>query len=460
MKKLLWSWLCVAVATAAVCSCSDDDEYEYSSDCYIKSITLGNVKREVHGKTSAGKDTTYYVTFGGSYYTMSVDQVSEPNMITNKTPLPVGSRTSAILATVDAVGSVVYRKDAEGEQDNWIAYSSSDSIDFSTPLIFRVVAEDGASSREYSVKVNVEQADGEAFTWTKVAESELWVADDTLKLYGWNGDFLLYVRHAGTVTAYSAAQTDGQQWTALTLSGCGGAEVNTLTALAGNLYMSCEDGAVITSADGRTWTAVNAERSVHLFGADADYLYAFSNQTICRSADGVQWTEEVADDDVSLFPTENLASVTYTQGNGLPRLLLAGTRDLSVYEGDAAAVLWGRATDAAVTAPQWIYYSVTSGNPYTCPMLKNLNLLCYDSALMALGGTPLRTGTGHTALDYLYVSRDNGVTWKTSDNTALPDDMPKGDVTVTAWADGEDYLWIVAGRQVWRGRLNRLDSSD
>ena len=59
MKKIILS---LSVAVFALClasSCDDDENVVLSSDCYINSLTLGNVKRVISTVGSSGNDTTY-----------------------------------------------------------------------------------------------------------------------------------------------------------------------------------------------------------------------------------------------------------------------------------------------------------------------------------------------------------------------------------------------------------------
>ena len=59
-------------------------------------------------------------------------------------------------------------------------------------------------------------------------------------------------------------------------------------------------------------------------------------------------------------------------------------------------------------------------------------------------------------LDGLYVSEDNGVTWKTNGVYVMPEALSGQEVPVTSVVESGSLLWIVAGGQVWRGQLNRL----
>ena len=179
-----------------ICSCKDDDEVVLSTDCYISSFTLGNVKRQITTVNSAGRDTTYTISYSALYFPMTVNQLD--GTIANKDSLPVNSDVKAVLATVESSGTVVYKKVSEGD-DAWKAYSTSDSIDFTSPLTFRVYSPDYSASRDYTLQVNVHQQDGEVFSWEKVAEPAVWSVAEAVKTVVWKGRVWLYSKENGSV---------------------------------------------------------------------------------------------------------------------------------------------------------------------------------------------------------------------------------------------------------------------
>lgn len=147
--------------------------------------------------------------------------------------------------------------------------------------------------------------------------------------------------------------------------------------------------------------------------------------------------------------------MAYTQENGVKRVTLAGNRDFDVYPADRTAQIWSRSTSFGVESGRWTYFNIAPDNPYGCPTLDALNLIRYDNVLLALGGKSLN-GMLHEPLDGLYVSKDNGLTWKIDGEYLLPEDVKGADGALTAGVGSENYLWLVVGNEVWRGRLNRL----
>jgi hypothetical protein len=73
--------------------------------------------------------------------------------------------------------------------------------------------------------------------------------------------------------------------------------------------------------------------------------------------------------------------------------------------------------------------------------MENLNLVYFNGQVLAIGNNKI------------YISRDQGITWKTDSRYTLPDGL--GTSNVTATADEEGYLWLVGKDtgEVWRGLI-------
>ncbi len=452
MRKSILLWSFTVLSVLLVCSCKDDDEVVLSSDCYISSFTLGNVKRMITTVNTAGRDTSYMISYSASYFPMTVNQLD--GTIANKDSLPINSKVNAVLASVEASGTVVYRKPGDGD-DAWRTYSASDSIDFTTPLIFRVYSPDYTASRDYALQVNVHRQDGDVFTWKKVTDPVMWSDADTLKTRIWNGCLWLYARINGNTRLFTADLPGGDNWVEQPVTGLEKADVTTLTEFKGHLYMSGADGMLIRSEDGKAWDTVATGRDVHLLAADRISLYALSDGRMWRSVDGLVWEEEDLDDVSALLPMRDFSAVSYTQENGLNRILLVGNRNVDMYPSDKAAMVWSHSMTAEQEMARWTCFNVSPDNRYACPRLHSLNIVRYDDVLLALGRASLG-GTIYQAFDNLYVSHDNGITWKTDEVYVLPGELKGQDVAMSAAVDNEYRLWIVTEKQIWQGRLNRL----
>ena len=83
------------------------------------------------------------------------------------------------------------------------------------------------------------------------------------------------------------------------------------------------------------------------------------------------------------------------------------------------------------------------------------NRIRYNNSIIALGGTPVN-GQFRLAYDRLYISEDNGITWKQDDEIVMPYAIQGTSQCVAAAVDSDHFLWLICGSAVWKGRLNEL----
>lgn len=441
--------LFVLISTLTI-SCLDSDDTEYSDLCYISSFTLGNVKRTMYTTSSTGEDSTYTISYSAGDFVMVVDQLG--GTIQNKDSLPVRSVVTAVLASMEGSGVAYY---SPQNSDAWYEYSSSDSIDFSSPLTFRVYSTDGTSVRDYTVKVNVHQTDGDVFSWNQISTSDLWADAEQIKLIKYNEQLYLYALKDQDISLYTSSLDDGSTWQHVETIGADNGMPVSITLFNNNFYMNLADSTLITSDDGIQWTEITTDQTVRLIAADETYIYALSHETLYRSNDAQKWKEETLDDDSQYLPVRDIAAIAYNQGNGQQRVLLAGSRSLEQFPSDTMSVVWSRTSTSGNDAQGWAYFLSQQDNPYMCPRLQSLQLVRYNDVLLALGLSSL-DGL-HQSFDGLYMSQDNGITWKAdTDEYTLPDELLGTEDPLSVCVDDQYHLWIITNKAVWKGRLNRL----
>lgn len=427
------------IAALFSCTGSDNDDYTYSSDCYISSMTLGTMRRTVNTTTSDGKDTSYVVSVNGTYYPLKIDQRRQT--ITSATPLPMGTRISAVLVTVSFEGALVYAPEADTTA--WTAYSSRDSLDFSSPLIFRVYAADGSGYRDYTATLTVLDSDPDAYTWTSMTDAPMLAGRSSTKMAMLNGKLIAMSLDAEG-NAYMAEKADDDTWTERPCTGISNAEPRTLQVFGNQLWASTTDGVLMHSADGIDWQKAENQpaTAVTLMAASETALYAaattgktsaFSN--LYASADGAAWTPvAVEDNNFELFPTQQTASVAYTQTNGHKRVLIAGlTADA------ALTTVWNLREQSG---EPWVLFSQNGDSNYTLNAEASMNIVAYNGLLFAIGTTT-------------YISYDNGITWHSGENINAPAELQQSSEAIAATTDG-NRIWVSAGSKVWKGMLNSL----
>lgn len=459
MRKYIYLLLIALVAPMFFVSCMDDkEEVEYSEDCYIQSFSLGMMKRRIYTTTLDGMDSVYTTSFSGSAFKMSIDQRNLT--IENMDSLPIRTQTDKVLATVGFEGLLVWRKaDITNLEDTtWTTYSSTDSIDFSEPLHFRVYSVSGLSYRTYTVKVNVHEQMGDSTTWDSIGRVETLVGSGARKAVEWNGQMIMLAATGnGTLTYLQHPKAATGEWLSLATTGTEHAMPETLQKQDRRLYMSTTDGLVLESTNAVDWTIAPyvSMAGLQLVAASDNRLYALADG-ILYSSNGGNWTEESLDDAAHLLPSERINSVYYRLENGMPRLILIGAQ----HSTDDKATIWAKSWETgAEDQTQWIYYTPNQADKYRLPMLKELCVVPYDNGLQALGGRS-RKGD-YAALDTIFHSPDHGITWKSYvDNDMEIDPRLHEDAQtaehITAAVDNDHFLWIFVDDKVWRGRINRL----
>ena len=93
---------------------------------------------------------------------------------------------------------------------------------------------------------------------------------------------------------------------------------------------------------------------------------------------------------------------------------------------------------------KWVYMPLAEDNPYYLPRMDYVVLAYYNDQVLAFGSDKK-----------IYVSRDQGITWKTNANYSYP----TGFNATTGYQvaiDDEDFLWLKdpATGKAWRGRLS------
>jgi len=161
-KTTLTRWFLLLLTVPLIASsCSKDSDIVTANDyCYIKSVTLGTVKR---------KTATVNTTFSGSSYAMTINL--RDNTIENRDSLPFGSQLSRVTANIIFDGLMLtYR--TKGSDAEWTAYNSADSLDLTAPLELKLTSNDNKSSRTYTFQVNVHKQEGDSLYWN-MCESEV-----------------------------------------------------------------------------------------------------------------------------------------------------------------------------------------------------------------------------------------------------------------------------------------------
>lgn len=431
-----------------VASCSKDDDTTSAGDyCYIRSVTLGNVQRQVGDLTT---------TFAANSFEMTIDL--REGIIENRDSLPCGSRLSAVTATITFEGSMLKYRTKYSESE-WTAYNSTDSLDLTKPLELYLTSGDSKSSRLYTLKVNVHKQEGDSLHWKRceeIAPECITGLTDTKAIIFKDKLIVLGKREANLVLAQRSGLDTRGAWEEATLTGLpADADPQTLRLYDGKLYISTPAGQILTSDDAKAWqqTGTTYSAGLTLVEKTAGFFYALSEGKLLRSADASIWEEDELDSDAALLPSTDIKTLSVKQANGSDRIVMVGWKD-GMPNGIVWSKTWNDGWKTYEEDAKWIYFKVSPDNTVPCPKLQYFNLLSYDGKCIAFGGAS--ADGQHVALDVMYVSRDYGLTWRSSDIVRMPSQLRGVEGCIAGTVDKNNFIWIITNAQVWRGRLNRL----
>lgn len=475
IKGNLWL-LTLLILTVLVSSCTSDDTSSVTINdyCYIKSATLGTVKRRVEERDRQGNlINTINTTFTGSNYAMTVNH--RDNTIENRTPLPYGSQLSTVTANIIFDGSML-RYRVKGSNSGWTAYNSADSLDLTNPLELELTSNDSQSTRIYTFWVNVENEESDSLYWKQcesgveqlagMTDMKAFVLNDKLMVLGISG--------ADTILAERSGLEAQGTWMKVSDEGCpsqwpSAADLQTLRQHNDTLYLSTDNGKIFYSLDAKVWkdTATTHTAALTLIEKTDKYFYAISGGKIWRhstdanSEDEYKWHEDKLEPGAKTdsLPAYGIRALTMQQANGNIRLMMLGQRDKATEEDKGEynhCFVWSKMWNEVETEKdaEWIHFPISPDNTIPCPRLEYLNLLPYDGKCIAFGGAS-KDGT-RKALDAMYISQDYGITWRPSTELHMPIQLEGTDGCITSTVDKNNFIWIITNAQVWRGRLNRL----
>lgn len=465
MKRKFFAFILLLTAGLSLSSClsSDDDvTIEYTHDTAITAFSLGTLTRTYAGVSSkTGKDTTYTAEVTGSNYKFLIDQASRK--IYNEDSLPVGTKTSAVLATISSKQSSPIVLQDINKPDSLIYYSSSDSIDFSKPRQVRVYNNDLTAYATYTITVNVHQEEQNAFVWhslTKEQNANLANLAD-LKAVS-NGEYIyVFGRTAnGECKIYETNSSDGGTWKPLSSNvALENDAYKSAIAFDGELYI-LNNGVVLKSTNGEDWQEVATDASINqqigtslnqLIGASSKYLFAYTAMGIAVSKDkGVSWEAESLDTDAAFLPTQNLSMITRSvrSTKDAENLLLIGCRNAS--EKDTIATLWTRTLDYAAFDGQWNYVEYVANQKAKLPSLECLQVAANDSGYVAFGAGKFPDGTTGCK----WYKSHNGLAWKVDTTVVAPTGYTL-EKPMTFARDNNNFYWVINNGHVWKGRYNR-----
>lgn len=450
--------LLAALFSLVSCLDTNDGDYVYTDDSAVTAFSVTSAKKAVHVKASNGTDSVYYATATLTAYKFVIDQ--QRCVIYNPDSLPYGVDPTKLLVSANSVnsGSLVLKSMTS---DSLSYLSTTDSLDFSKPRELQVYSLSGAAVRKYEVRVNVHQEPADQFNWTKLPNPTAFTSANGVKSFavttasGATRRFLL--ASDGTTTTVYRADGDNA-WTAATpnFNHTLAAETYRSAAVKHDTLFVCDNGVVMATTDGDTWTQqATAEAGVaRIIAANPIRLYAYNNEGVMVSSDdsGKTWKAAGMDESASLLPNGDIAYATLpltTNANAFRTLLIGSVPEAST----TAFSIWGKIDEGTAYSENqpWMFYDHNTLNRHELSLMQNFSAFTYDGKIMMVGNED------RVYLPYFYGSRDGGITWEADTVITSPlGFFVTGPYTVSV--DKDHFIWFVSGKtgETWRGRINRL----
>ncbi|MCK0131401.1 DUF6242 domain-containing protein [Flavobacteriaceae bacterium F08102] len=385
--------------------------------------------------------------------------------------------------------------------------SGQTTNDFSSPVTYVVTAEDGKTTKTYTVDLAVAQLNPEGLKWNQASPNAFDASYDSQAYFTIANKHFMIVGKTKTSDVKLYSSTDGKTWTEETITGDFPAGTNhnivvrdNVAYVVGFIEMSDPYGLGIpeyyqqdlsidlySTTDGLTWTktegalgsgegwgkvfygrvntpSFNLDNTIYAVGGNTPVFQNFNggkgeggvfyppanvkNNTLI-STDGVTFTE--SEDYTAEMPRRTHAASFIKDG----KMYIVGglTRPgipLSDVWSSTDGVTWTQVSDGAF------------------PARFKASTIVYDDKIWMFGGILI---DGTNPKDIL-VSSDNGVTWETAaEDQALPDNF-KARCNAKVVVDNDGNLIIMGGESsvlgdegleyttltdIWIGKLNKLN---
>ncbi len=189
------------------------------------------------------------------------------------------------------------------------------------------------------------------------------------------------------------------------------------------------------------WAQAAEAKGLRFVGVGTKEAYAFDSEGMLMACSDLasEWQPDSIDDDRSLLPS---VSSSFTTWNFEPTdstdcHLMVGVSPVD----SKHCVVWRKLAEYASTseASKWTYIPVESFNRYALPIADHVSIAYYKGFVLAFSSDGA-----------IYVSRDEGITWKKYDDIAYP--KTGYSARVDAAVKGEFvYIRNKENGEVWRG---------
>ncbi len=407
MKFILPISLLLAVLSlGAMSSCSADNEDEEWNVLTYSNVSVKEFKLGKNDSVLANLDTVFF----------SIDL--DRGRIFNADSLPKGTRIDKLTVSItlpEVSRAMIYFTGAKGLDSINYTKSSTDTINFANgPVKLSLTSADGLASRDYLISVNVHRQNPDSLAWGEAAMRALPTGlTDASRCRATMLDGIYYCLTSSASGKAEMASTTNLQgdWEITPVILPEGANVNSFSAAADNLFILNDKYRLFASSDGgKTWTDTGVAMT-HIYGAFGSELLGAA-----RRADGryVTLSYPSATDPETATPLPERCPVSGTSG------LLVYTNEwsatpMAIFTGGADASSRLSGSSWAFDGKTWAEISIAPGLPrqgmtvvpYTGYRSDQYWITRSYQVLMAFGGVSERSVNDNE----LWMTFDRGLHW-------------------------------------------------
>lgn len=421
MKKInkIFKFLLIAIATTLITSAcnsnSSDDPYAISSDVTVLGFSL---KKDI--SILSGIDSVFFSIDLQKGLIFNADSLPKGTDITRL--IPIISYPSTVMSATITMSDGSYKTGSIDYKNN-----PSDSIDFSGKVILTLIAQDGFSTKDYQIKVNVHNMEPDSLTWDKIAVSQLpsrMAEPRNQRTIMFGDEIISLIQEAdATFTISKTYDPNKNNWTKEEIEFPFTPNIRSLSATENALYIIDSEGVLYTSNDAINWESTN-KRWKTIIGGYADILLGLrvEGESILHTHYPLlsEASETPIDKDFPINGFSNFNTFTNKWSIAPIGILCGG----ETQNGSLTAQTWGYDGNTWAKLSNHTPPAVKGGTliPYFVHKQTSMQWITNEYSIWFFTGGIKADGTFNKEL---YISYDNGVNWFIGSSLLqMPDYIP------------------------------------
>ena len=412
--------LALSTLTVLFSGCKNNNE-ELLGDAKVTFFSFAN--------TEGGLNTTFF----------TIDDGTEKGQIFNKDSIAFQTNVEKLIPIITGNNiSKIFFKEGENNEKEW---NKKDSIDFSSTVELRTVAENG-DSMKYIITVNVCKINHNIWTWygpTTIHSGNI----EAQTAYSFKGNSYLIENNGIGNSLYELKLQNGAiNSKLLTTTNFPADKIKSAVVHAATIFLLCDDKSLWSSSDNVSFSKIDDVAIDNLLFSSNNNLWGINNGKIATSSDGKNWSDGATCN----FPAENYSAVAYKNRNNLwiGRVVSGVSEEKAVWGNE------GNPDKTWIVFPEIPKYSAEKN-------IDGTSIFYYDDKMFAL-----------KADSSLYISQNECVSWehfvenKYDEAILFPKDFEFRS-NQTVFVDENNFVWFIGGKSdsqfksdVWAARLNKL----